>query len=90
MREARARQVVVDKALRPEAREQALGNALLEMQVNGVLGEYASVLEDDWPNGRLPAPIGELLVLLAWRADSANSGRIPSKFPQELFWTCTP
>ena len=62
LREAGAREVVVDEALRAEAGEQALGDPLLEVQVDGVLGEHAGVLEDDRPDRRLAAPLGELLV----------------------------
>ena len=48
------------------------------MQVNGVLGEHACVFENDWPNGRLAAPVGELLVLLAWRSEGVE-GRGPAR-----------
>ena len=74
LREAGAREVVVDEALRAEAGEQALGDALLEVQVDGVLGEHARVLEDDRPDRRLAAPVGELLVLLAGRAQRVEGG----------------
>ena len=70
----------MDEALRAEAGEQALGDPLLEVQVDGVLGEHAGVLEDDRPDRRLAAPVGELLVLLrgalgACRASRPSSGR---------------
>ena len=71
--EAGAREIVVDEALRAEAREQPLRDPLLEVQVDGVLGEHAGVLEDDRPDRRLAAPVGELLVLLARRAQSVSS-----------------
>ena len=41
LREAGAREVVVDEALRAEAREQPLRDALLEVQVDGLLGQHA-------------------------------------------------
>ena len=78
LREAGAREVVVDEALRAEARKQALGDPLLEMQMDGVLGEYARVLENDRPDRRLAAPVGELLVLLPGRAESVE-GRGPAR-----------
>ncbi len=65
LREAGTREIVVDEALRAEAGEQPLGNPLLEVQVDGVLGQHASVLEDDRPDRCLAAPVGDLLVLLA-------------------------
>ena len=64
----------MDEALRAEAREQPLRDALLEVQVDGVLGEHAGVLEDDRPDRRLAAPVGELLVLLARRAERVERG----------------
>src|SRR5687767_10427669 len=45
------------------------------MQVNGVLGEHARILENDWPNGRLTPPVGKLLVLLAWSAEAVEGCR---------------
>jgi len=48
------------------------------MQVNGVLSEHASVLENDWSDGRLAAPVGKLLILLAWRAEGVE-GRGPAR-----------
>src|SRR3990172_10460532 len=74
LREARAREVVVNEALRAEAGEQTLRHPLLEVQVDGVLGEDTRVLEDDRPDLRLAAPIGELLVLLAGRAERVDGG----------------
>ena len=68
----------MDEALRAEAREQALGDPLLEVQVDGVLGEHARVLENDRPDRRLAAPVGELLVLLAGRAEGVE-GRGPAR-----------
>ena len=56
---------MVDETLRAEAREQALSDPLLEMQVNSLFGEHAGILEHDRADGRLAAPVGELLVLLA-------------------------
>ena len=63
----------MDEALGAEAREQPLGDALLEVQVDGVLGQHACVLEDDRPDRRLAAPVGELLVALARGARSVSS-----------------
>ena len=68
----------MDEALRAEAGEQALRDPLLEVQVDGVLGEHARVLEDDRPDRRLAAPVGELLVLLAGRAERVE-GRGPAR-----------
>jgi hypothetical protein len=65
LREASTREVVVDKALRAEAREQTLGDPLLEMQVNSILGEDARVLENDRTDWCFAAPVGEFLVRLA-------------------------
>ena len=59
----------MDEALRAEARQQPLGDALLEVQVDRVVGEYACVLEDDRPDRCLAAPVGELLA----RARGARS-----------------
>jgi hypothetical protein len=64
----------MDEALRAEAGEQALRHALLEVQVDGVVGEDARVLEDHRPDRRLAAPVGELLVLLARRAQRVERG----------------
>jgi hypothetical protein len=47
VREACAREVVIDEALRAEAREETLRDALLEMQVDGLLGQELGVLERD-------------------------------------------
>src|SRR5262245_66228356 len=57
----------MDEALGAKAGEQALGDALLEVQVDGVVREYPCVLEDHGPDRRLPAPVGELLVVLPGR-----------------------
>ena len=53
-----------DEALRAEARQKTLSDALTQVQMDGVFGEHAGVLEDDRSDGRLSAPIGKLLVLL--------------------------
>ena len=50
--QAGAREVVVDEALGGEAAEQALDDALLQMQVDDVLVHRARVLEDDRPDRR--------------------------------------
>ena len=65
LRQAGAREVVVDEPLRAEAREQPLRDPLLEVQVNGRLGEHARVLEHDRPDRRLAPPVGELLAACA-------------------------
>ena len=64
----------MDEALRAEASEQALGDALFEVQMNSVLGEHARVLENDRPDRRFAAPVGELLVLLRGRAERVEGG----------------
>jgi hypothetical protein len=64
---------MVDEALRAEASEEALGDPLLKMQVNGVLGEYARILEHDRADRRIASPVGELLVLLARRSERVES-----------------
>ena len=64
----------MDEALRAEAGQQPLGDALLQVQVDGVLGQHAGVLEDDRSDGRLAAPVGELLVLLARRPERVEGG----------------
>src|SRR6266404_3950159 len=48
------------------------------MQVDGVLSEYPRVLENDWADRRLAAPVGEVLILLAGRAESVE-GRGPAR-----------
>ncbi len=48
------------------------------MQVDRILGEHARVLEDDRADRRLAAPVGELLVLLAGRAQRVE-GRSPTR-----------
>ena len=63
--EAGPGEVVVDEALGAEAGEQTLGHPLLQMQVDGVLREHTGVLEDDWADWRLAAPVGKFLILLA-------------------------
>ena len=55
----------MDEALRAKAREQPLGHSLLKMQVNGILGEHASILENNGPDRRFAAPLGERLVLIS-------------------------
>ena len=74
LREAGAREIVEDEALGAEAGEQALRDALLEVEMDRVLGEDAGVLEDDRPDRRLTAPVGELLVLPAGRAQRVEGG----------------
>ena len=54
--------------------QQALCDALLEVQMHRVLGEHARILEDDRPDRCLPAPVGELLVLLAGRTKRVQGG----------------
>jgi hypothetical protein len=51
-----------------------LRDALFEMQVDGVFSEDARVLEDDRPDRGLPAPVGELLVLLPGRTKRIEGG----------------
>ena len=46
------------------ALEQRRFDALFQMQVDGVLGQDPSVLKDNWSDGRLPAPVGQVLILL--------------------------
>src|ERR1035438_3303842 len=59
------------------------------MQVNCVFGEYARIFENDGPNGRLAAPVSELLVLLAGRTESVERccpaciGLCPAVEPRE-------
>ncbi len=72
--EAGPREVMVDKALGAETGQKPLRYALLKVQVDGVFGEHARVLEDDRPDGRFPAPVGELLVLLARRPQRIQGG----------------
>ncbi len=74
LREAGAREVVVDEALGAEAGEQPLGDALLQVEVDGVLGQDPGVLEDDRADRRLPAPVGELLILLPGSAERVERG----------------
>jgi len=63
----------VDEALRAKARQQALSDALFEMQVNGVLSEVSRIFENDRPDRRFAAPIGEGLVLLAGHSKAVES-----------------
>ena len=70
----------MDEPLGAEAAEQPLRDALLQVQVDGVLGQHARVLEDDRPDRRLAAPVGELLARArgargACRASRPSSGR---------------
>jgi len=66
--EAGAGEVVMHETLGAEAREQALRDALFEVQVNGIVGEHPRVFEDDGADGRFTPPLGELLVRRARRA----------------------
>ena len=68
----------MDVALRAKTREQTLGNPLFEMEVDGILGEYARVLKDDRADRCLAAPLSELLVLLAGHAERVE-GRGPTR-----------
>jgi hypothetical protein len=65
----------MDKTLGAEAGKQALGNPLLQVQVNRILGKYACILKNDWPDGCVAAPVGELLVLLARSTERVKSRR---------------
>ena len=51
----------MDEALGAEAGEESLGDPLLEMQMNSVFRQHTRVLEDDRPDRRLAAPVGDLL-----------------------------
>ena len=68
----------MDEALGAEAGQQALGHPLLQMQVHGVLGEHAGVLENDRPDRCFATPIGELLVRLPRSAERIE-GRGPAR-----------
>jgi hypothetical protein len=68
LHETSAREIMVNETLGAETGEQALSDTLLQMQVDSVLVEYTCVFEDDRSDRRFAAPLGELLVLLAGRA----------------------
>ena len=78
LRDAGARQVVVDESLRAEAGEQPLRDALLEVQVHDLLGHHALVLEDDRAHRCLAAPVGELLAA-APRGAQRVERRLPAR-----------
>ena len=52
----------MDEALRAEAGEQTLGDALFQVEVNRVVGEDAGVLEHDGARRFLLTPLGQFLV----------------------------
>ena len=56
LREAGAREVVVDKALREKTTEKALHDAVLEVELHDVFVNAFGRVEDHRTNGRLPAP----------------------------------
>ena len=61
LREAGAREIVVDEPLRTEPCQQPLGHSLLEVQVHGRVAEDTRVVEHDRPERRFTPPVGELL-----------------------------
>ena len=56
------------EALRGEAGQQALDDALVEMQLHDVVGDAAGVLKDDRPDGGSATPLGDRQVGTAWWA----------------------
>ena len=72
---------MVDEPLGAEAREQPLGDALLEVQVHVVVGQHARVLEHDRPDRRLAAPVRELLIALAAARGACRASRPSSDRP---------
>ena len=74
LHQAGAGEVVVHEALGAEPGQQTLRDALLQVQVHGVVAEHPGVFEDDGPDGGVPPPLGELLAGLAGRAQGVQGG----------------
>ena len=72
LRHAGARQIMVDKALGSETRQQPLDDAVLEVKLNDFLRDDAGVLEHDGTDGGAATPIPELLVAGARRAEAVH------------------
>src|SRR5437870_7061468 len=68
----------MDESLGTKSGEQTLSDPLLQMQMDRVLGEHARVLEDDWTDWRLAAPVGDFLILLA-RLSERVQGSEPTR-----------
>ena len=74
LHQAGAGKVVVHEPLGAEPGQQALREALLQVQVHGVVAEHPGILEDHRPDRRLAPPLGELLAGLAGRAQGVQGG----------------
>jgi hypothetical protein len=81
--DAGAAELVVHEALGEEAAEQALDDAVLEVEVHDLAVEVAGVAEDDGADGGVAAPLAEGLVFLrgARRASrvAAQLGSAPAR-----------
>ena len=78
-----AGKVVVHEPLGTEPGQQTLREALLQVQVHGVVAEHPGILEDHRPDRRLAPPLGELLAGLAGRAQGVQGGG-PSRMEQTV------
>ena len=79
-----AGEVVVHEPLGAEPGQQTLREALLQVQVYGVVGEHPGVFEDHRPDGRFPSPLGKLPAGLAGRAQGVEGGG-----PARMEQTCS-
>ena len=64
----------MDEPLGAKPCQQSLCDPLFQVQVHGVLGEHAGILEDHRPNRRVAAPVRELLIALAGHAQRVQGG----------------
>ena len=74
LRETRPRKVVVDETLGAETCQEPLRHTLFQVQMHGVVRECASILEYHRADGRFLAPVRELLVQFAGRAQGVQRG----------------
>ena len=82
--ETRLGQVVMDQPLGGEAAEQALGDAVLQVQMHGLVAEPSGVLERDGPDARPPAPrLGALAAppALAQRIEGGGPAGVADQDP---------
>src|ERR1044071_8522844 len=54
--EAGAGEVVVDKTLRDESREQPANHGMLQVELDHLICDGSGVFENDWADGGTPAP----------------------------------
>ena len=65
----------MNEALRSKAREKALRDPLLQVEVNRILSENTGILKDDRSNRRLAAPLRNLLIGLPRDSKRVERGR---------------